>query len=198
VQGASAGYSAGNRADLAEQVRGLLAGAIASANTQTANGEYLFAGTQSLTAPFSSAGAYTGDATVKELPATETTVASSMITGSALTSANGVDVLPLLARVANALATNDVPALQATLGELATAVEQVAQSRSRVGGMMNVLDASLAATQELDAHLTNEIASAVEADIVSAASELTKATNALEASRAVTSHIASLIDPRRS
>ena len=48
---------------------------------------------------------------------------------------------------------------------------------------MNVLDASLAATQELDAHLTNEIAGAVEADIVSAATELTKATNALEASR---------------
>lgn len=198
VQGASASYKAEDRAALAEQVRALLAGALASANTRGANGEYILAGTQSLTAPFSSTGVYAGDPTTRGLPATETTVASSTITGSALTAANGVDVLPLLERVATALESNDVATLQSSLGDLQIAIDQVALSRSRVGGMMNVLDASLAATQDLDEHLTTEISNAVEADIVAAASELAKATSALEASRAVTSHIVSLLDPRRS
>jgi flagellar hook-associated protein 3 FlgL len=198
VQGASAGYSASDRAALAQQVRSLFAGALAAANTQTPDGEYVLAGTQSLTPPFSSAGAYAGDATARQLPATETTVASSTMTGSALTAASGIDVLPLLDRVATALAANDVPTLQASLGDLATAIQQVSLSRSRVGGMMNVLDASLVATQDLDAHLTTEVSNAVEADIVGAASELAKATSALEASRAVTSHIVALLDPRQS
>lgn len=198
VQGASAGYSAGDRAELAVQVRGLFADALAAANTQSPDGEYVLAGTQSLTPPFAATGAYAGDATARQLPATETTVATATVTGTALTAASGVDVLPLLDRVATALAANDVPTLQASLGDLATAIQQVSLSRSRVGGMMNVLDASLTATHDLAAHLTNQIASAVEADIVGAASELAKATNALEASRAVTSHIVALLDPRQS
>lgn len=198
VQGASASYKAEDRAALAEQVRALFATAVAAANSRSANGEYVLAGTQSLTPPFSSAGVYTGDATARDLPAAETTVASATITGSALTAANGVDVLPLLDRVATALAANDTAALQSTLDELQTAIDQVALSRSRAGGMMNVLVASLAAARDLDDHLTAEIANAVEADIVAAASELAKASSALDASRAVTSHIASLLDPRRS
>jgi hypothetical protein len=62
--------------------------------------------------------------------------------------------------------------------------------------MMNSVDASLTAAQDLDAHLTNEVSRNVESDVVSAATELAKASQALEASRAVTSHIVALTDPR--
>ena len=81
--------------DLAEQVRGLFAAAVAAANTKTPDGEYILAGTQSLTAPFSAAGAYGGDGVARGVPASEATVTSSAVAGSALTAANGVDVLPL-------------------------------------------------------------------------------------------------------
>jgi flagellar hook-associated protein 3 FlgL len=198
VQASSAGYSADDRAGLATQVRSLFTGAINSANVQGADGEYLLAGTQSLVAPFSAAGIYVGDASVRDVPANETALATSTLSGDVLTASSGVDVLPLLDRVATAMAANDVPALQSLLGELETAVSQVSHSRSRTGGMMNVLDASLAATQDLDAHLTNEVARAVESDVVTSATNLAKASQALEASRAVTSHIVGLLDPRGS
>jgi flagellar hook-associated protein 3 FlgL len=186
VQGTTASYSAQDRIGLGAQVRALFDSAVASANTRTSDGEYLFAGSKSLTLPFDAAGTYRGDATARD----------ASVAGSALTSANGVDVLPLLARVATALEGNDVPALRTTLDELATAIKQVATSRSHVGGMMNSVDASLTAAQDLDAHLTNEVSRNVESDVVSAATELAKASQALEASRAVTSHIVALTDPR--
>lgn len=198
VQGASAGYNAGDRAELAEQVRALFASSLAAANTQSADGEYILAGTQSLTQPFSATGAYAGDAIARDVPATESTVTSSTVSGSALTAGNGVDVLPLFDRVATALANNDVPALQATLGDLATAVKQVALTRSRVGGVMNVVDASLDATRALDEQLTNEVSRAIEADAIASATNLAKTSQVLDASRAVTSHIVALLDPRRS
>lgn len=198
VQGASASYSAADRASLAEQVRGLFAAALAAANTKTADGEYVLAGTRSLAAPFSADGVYSGDAAARTVPSTESTVTSSAVAGSALTAANGVDVLPLLDRVATALAANDVTGLQATLGDLEIAVEQVAHTRAQVGGVMNVIDASLDATSALDEHLTNEISRSVEADVIESATSLAKATQALEASRAVTSHIVALVDPRGS
>ena len=198
VQGASAGYNAGDRVELANQVRALFQASVAAANTQGADGEYILAGTQSLTQPFSATGAYAGDAIARDVPATETTVASSTIAGSALTAANGVDVLPLLDRVATALANNDVTGLQSMLGDLETAIKQVALNRSRVGGVMNVVDASLEATRNLDDQLTNEISRAVEGDVIDSATKLAKTSQALEASRAVTSHIVALLDPRRS
>lgn len=186
VQGTSASYSAQDRLAIGAQVRALFDSAVASANTRTSDGEYLFAGSKSLTLPFDAAGNYSGDATARE----------ASVAGSALTSANGVDVLPLLARVATALEGNDVPALRNTLDELATAIKQVGTTRAHVGGMMNSVDASLSAAQDLDAHLTNEVSRNVESDVVSAASELAKASQALEASRVVTSHIVALTDPR--
>jgi flagellar hook-associated protein 3 FlgL len=186
VQGTSASYSAQDRAALGAQVRALFDGVVASANTRTADGEYVFAGTKSLTVPFDAAGTYSGDATARD----------ASVAGSALTSANGVDVLPLFARVASALDANDVPTLRTTLDDLVTAIKQVATTRSHVGAMMNSVDASLSAAQDLDAHLTNEVSRNVESDVVSAATELAKASQALEASRAVTSHIVALIDPR--
>lgn len=186
VQGSSASYSAQDRVALGAQVQALFDGAVASANTRAADGEYILAGSRSLTVPFDPAGVYAGDANARD----------ASVAGSTLTAANGVDVLPLLARVATALSTNDMTTLRASLGDLETAVKQVASTRAHVGGMMNSVDSSLSATQDLDAHLTSEVSRNIESDVVSAASELAKASQALEASRAVTSHIVALTDPR--
>jgi flagellar hook-associated protein 3 FlgL len=198
TQGANASYNANDRREIGVQVRAFFEAALTSANTRAGDGEYILAGSRSTTQPFSATGAYAGDADARQLPAADSIVASSTIAGSALTAANGVDVLPLLDKVATALSNNDLTGLNSLLGDLGKAVQQVSLTRTRVGGVMNVVNAALTANDDLDAHLTNTIANAVEADVFESASNLAKASQSLEASRTVTSHIVGLLDPRAS
>jgi len=78
-----------------------------------------------------------------------------------------------------------------------TAVQQVSLTRTRVGGYMNVVDSALTANDALELHLTTEVSRAIDADVIASATELSQASQALEASRAVTSHIVALIDPNK-
>ncbi len=185
VQGASATYNASDRAELAVQVRALFGAAVGAANTRSADGEFLLAGSQSLATPFDAAGQYHGDALAR----------TGTLAGSELTAANGVDVLPLLDKVATALAANDQTTVQNLLGDLDTAVKQVAVTRTRAGGAMVVLDSAKQAHAQLEESLAGEISRQVETDSVAAASELAKASQSLELSRAVSSHVIALLDP---
>lgn len=197
VQGSNASYSASDRAQLAVQVRAMFASAVDAANAQSADGEYILAGTTSNTAPFSDLGVYNGDANARSLPITDDATAVAAVSGSVLTAASGVDVLPLFDRVAKALENNDPAALSALLGDIDTATKQVGLARARTGGTMNVLDSALDAHANLATHLASEVSRAVESDLVASASNLAKTTQALEASRAITSHIVALVDPTK-
>src|SRR6185369_4565263 len=103
IQGASDSYTPESRVALGAQIRGLFQTAVASANVRGNDGEYLLAGTASLTPPFDAAGVYHGDATTRVVPAGDASTDGATIAGSALTAANGVDVLPLMDRVATAM-----------------------------------------------------------------------------------------------
>jgi len=197
VQGANASYGPAERAQLAVKARALLQGTVAAANTRTADGEYVLAGTASLTPPFSAAGIYSGDATARSLPITDDATTTGAIAGSELTAAAGVDVLPLFERVAAALDANDVTTLQSLLDDIGQATSQVGLARTRTGGTMNVLDGALDAHAALGERLASQISNAVETDVIASASNLAKASTALEASRAVTSHIVALVDPTK-
>ncbi|MFN0249708.1 MAG: hypothetical protein ACKV2T_22695 [Kofleriaceae bacterium] len=197
LQGANASYGAADRAQLGAQVRTLFATAIAAANTQTVDGEYILAGSVSTSAPFSATGTYTGDSSVRDLPISDDAIVGSSITGASLTASAGVDVLPLFDRVASALEANDLAGLQSLLPELESATKQVGLARTQTGGTMNAVDSALSAHADLSTHLSTEVARAVEADIVTSASNLAKATHALEASRAITSHIVAVVDPSK-
>ncbi|MEO8698610.1 MAG: hypothetical protein ABI867_01170 [Kofleriaceae bacterium] len=196
IQGSSSSYNADNRAEIAANVRSLMASALSAANARSSDGEYLLAGSASLTEPFNAAGTYAGNANARSIPITEGANAVSTVTGAELTAAAGVDIFPLLDRVANALAANDQTALAATLDDLQTATKQMGLARTRVGGAMNVLDETKLAHTRLQDNLDREIAGRVEIDTVAAASNLAKASQALEVSRAVSSHVISLLDPR--
>jgi len=194
IQGVSATYNASDRAQIAEQVHSLTRTAIGAGNVRAVDGEYLLAGSASLSAPFSSTGAYTGNADTRDVSTSATSSVRATISGADLTAANGgVDVIPLMERVFSALATNDTAALAGTLDELAKAVEQVGLARTRVGGSMAVLDATVLAHGELTESLTTTISNAVEVDSIAAASNLAKASQALEVSRTVSSHLIALL-----
>jgi flagellar hook-associated protein 3 FlgL len=195
VQGSSDTYNANNRAGLGAEVHGLFLAALDSANVQGNDGEFLLGGNASLTAPFDPAGVYHGDAAVRSVPSNASLTAGVTISGASLTAANGVDVMPLLGRVATALSNNDMPTLLAALPDLATAVKQISLARSQGGAAMNALDQTTAARSVLEQDMTAAISRYVEVDSVSAASDLAKTSQSLEVSRAVAAHIISLLDP---
>ena len=198
VQGANATYSSTDRAALGDEIHALFLSALGSANTQSSNGEYLFAGSLSDKAPFDATGAYLGDSLGRLVPAGENANSIATIPGSRLTAGYGVDVLPLLERVATALSSNNLTALQGTIAELQTAVHQVGTTRTVTGGAMNVLDSTVQARDLLSQHLSVEISNSVESDSIASASALASASTALEASRSVTAHLVALLDPRSS
>ncbi len=196
IQGASATYNATDRAELGDQVRALFASALGAANTKASDGEFLLAGAASLTQPFGATGIYQGDGNVRAVPTGETATSPVTIAGSELTAAQGVDVLPLLDRLATALSANDVTTLVASLPDLDTAIKQVSSSRSHTGGAMNVLDEAKLAHTALEASMEQTISRSIESDTVTAASELAQASQALEVSRAVSSHIVAMLAQR--
>jgi flagellar hook-associated protein 3 FlgL len=196
VQGSSGQYDANARAELGAQARALFQSALAAVNSRSSNGEYLLAGTASLTEPFDATGAYQGNATTRAIATGEQGEQTITVAGSALTAAQGVDILPLLAKVATALSANDPSTLTATLSDLDTAVGQISLARGHAGAAMTVLDDAKAAHAALETNLSAQISNAVETDSVAAASELARASQALEVSRTVSSHIVALLAPQ--
>ena len=196
VQGANDTLSAGDRTSLGVEARALFTSAVGAANSRAGDGEYLLAGTNSLAQPFdATTGAYTGDAVTNSVTTDQTTTQVATIAGTSLTAANGVDVLPLLDRLATAFAANDLTTIRASFDDLEKATAQVSSTRSHTGAMMSVLEQAKTAQGELATRLSTTISDAVEADTVTAASELAKATQALEVSRAVSTHIISMLGP---
>jgi flagellar hook-associated protein 3 FlgL len=198
VEGANDTQTASTRQDIGAQVQSLFDAAVATANTTGANGEYLFAGTNSLAQPFdTTTGAYTGDSTTRAINTDTTATQIATVAGSSLTAANGVDLLPLLKTLATAMNTNDTATIQSTLGSLETAVKQVAQLRGQTGAHMAVLESAKIANDQLATRIQTSISNSVEIDTVAAASDLAKASQALTVSQTVTAHVLQLLDPSK-
>ena len=185
------------RAGLATQVQGLFQTALASANLQGNDGSYLLAGSNSGTAPFAADGTYTGDADQRAVASngSSTNLSNISIAGTSLTATDGVDVLPLLSKVASALATNDTATLQSSLTDLTTAIKQVSTARSQTGGAINALDAAASARTDLETNMTNAISNATEIDTVTAASNMANASQAFQVSQAVSTKLVQLLSP---
>jgi flagellar hook-associated protein 3 FlgL len=197
VQASSDTYNAQGRAGLAAQVQGLFQSAIDSANAKGPDGSFVLAGSNSLSAPFGDDGVYAGDANQRSLASNSGAqfLGNISIAGDSLTAAHGVDVLPLLGKVATALAANDTDALRATLPDLETAIKQISSTRSQTGGAINVLDATNSARTTLEQNMTDAITRFTGVDTVASASELAQAGQSLQVSQAVTSKLIQLLAP---
>lgn len=198
VQGANDTYNADDRAKMAETVKGLLSSAVAAANTPLDNGEYALAGSTSTTAPFNADGSYNGDDLARSVTAGANATSVSTIPGARLTAAYGVDVLPLLGKIAASLSANDLTSLQDNLGDLNTAIKQVALSRTVTGGAMQVLNSTVSAHDQLSTNLAKQISDDVETDTIASASDLAKASASLQASQTVTAHLIQLLNNQQS
>jgi flagellar hook-associated protein 3 FlgL len=195
VQGSNETLDADDRRSIAQNVRALRDAALSSLNGRGPDGAPLLSGSQ-LGDPFSSTGAYQGDAVTREVEVGEGLQLAASLPGSRLTAASGVDVLGSLDALASALESNDPNAVRASLSSIQTATSQVAQARAEIGARLRGLDQAEDARSELLISLTEVKSRAVEQDPIEGATTLAQAATALEAARASAERIFSLSQPR--
>lgn len=180
TQGASDLLSAENRRALAVSVRSLKSTALKIANTRDVSG-YLFAGTQSGTAPFDTNGVFVGDSSVASLDVGDDSVSTGVDASSVFSPAGGVDIFAMFDTLANALDANDGATVRANIDNVSAAVEQVSAGRSRLGDHLDVVTRMRDVIDNKKQRTAEERVASVEVDPIAAYSEIARTQSALEA-----------------
>jgi flagellar hook-associated protein 3 FlgL len=183
VQMSNDTYSPEERAAAAEEVAGLYRGVVAQLNTRVGN-RFVFGGRRDETSPFDAAGAYLGDAGVRQVEIAPGVLESSSVRADIIIKGvgGGVDVLAELQDLQTALAGNDMVNIRASLDGLDASINQVSQGRAQVGTGMNLFDAAVAAARTAATGETTGISHLQDADVIESASKLALAQRALDAS----------------
>jgi flagellar hook-associated protein 3 FlgL len=186
LQGASGNYNAAERADLATEVDQLRQSMLAFANQKGSQG-YLFAGSQTDTAPFDATGAFVADDADRQVEIGPNLVATVSTSGAkAFTAAaGGRDILADLDALKTALSNNDVSGVQATVNTLDAGSRQLIAARIDAGLKVARLDASETAHQETQTALANQLQSLVGIDPATAYSRFVQAGQAVDSAVAV-------------
>jgi flagellar hook-associated protein 3 FlgL len=179
--------SASDRATGATSVTSFLASAIAAANAQSPSGGYLFGGAKVDTPPFDATGAYHGDGTTLSISTSESTTGAANLPGGSLASAFGA-----LGALATALSANDQAGVQTALASLSTSTASVADARALAGARSHALQDADAARKSFETNLAQVHAQAVDADAITAASDLARSSAALQSAQAAAGQIISV------
>jgi flagellar hook-associated protein 3 FlgL len=141
VQLASDTYNASDRANAAAEVQHLQQAMIAQLN-QRVGDRYVFGGTADGAPPFNAAGAYLGDAGVRQVEVAPGVMQDASIRADQAFkgAGGGVDVVTAVGDLATALASNNAVQIRAAVQSLGDGLQQVTSFRSRVGAMMSVFD----------------------------------------------------------
>lgn len=187
VQLSNPGYDAAQRAEGADEVRGLVAQAVASLNARV-GARYLFGGRADGTPPFDANGNYAGDDGVRQVEIAPGVYQDASVRADVAVKGvgGGVDVLATLQSLAAALDVNDVTAIRAALDPLDGSTTQISTARSRLGEAMSAFDAAAATSRTAADDARAQASSLADADPIEAASRLALAERALEAALAAT------------
>jgi flagellar hook-associated protein 3 FlgL len=195
TEGATDTMSPENRQAIAEEVRGILSQILNLANTSN-QGTYLFAGTAVTTAPFvldatSPSGVrYVGNTGVNNVEVGEGETLPVNLPGSQIFSAAGADVFQALKDLADALQSGTN--IDAANGEVQKAFQQVNTQRAFYGNSLSRLATSQMFLNQQSLQLKNAETSLVGADMAQAATNLTQAESALNATLAAGGKISQL------
>lgn len=190
VQGANDTYSAEDRRAIAAEVREHMQSFLELANSRDANGEYLFAGFQSLTQPLNHDGngnfSYSGDTgqrTLKIGDAREVAVGDPGTIFEGITAAGGGTTN--IGKVLYDLATNleagnaDLDAIT----DLDSAFSQLFETRAKIGARMNAIDDQKQSNDAFDLATAQVKSSLEDLDYAEAISRFNQQLSALQASQ---------------
>ena len=195
VQGLNGSNTAANRQQIATQINQLNQQLMTLANTQDANGQYIFSGSATSTQPFvsSPAYAYQGNATqmnvtigpenrqVTENDAGQAVFGTVATTPPALVAGSINNVFQAISQLTTDL-NNNTPS-SASLNDLDAALSRIDTIQAAVGSKLNVLTSqqSINATTILDNQTTSSTIG--DLDITSAVSQLSQQQTSLQAAQ---------------
>jgi flagellar hook-associated protein 3 FlgL len=197
VQLANDTYNASDRANGAVEVQQLFAAVVSQLNVK-AGDRYVFGGMRDGAPPFTAAGAYVGDANVRQVEIAPGLMQDASIRADQAFkgSGGGIDVLTELTTLQTALSTNNAVGIRAAVQSLGDGITQVSNFRARAGGMQNVFDVAQASAQQFGNSATDSKSKLEDADFFAASTRLAAAQTGLQAtlSAAAQSFKLSLLD----
>jgi len=195
VAASSATIDPDSLAAITSELHELRQSALAAANTQSSDGEYILAGSRSAEQPFDADGVYHGDDASRSIETRPGLEQAVTVSGSVLTASHGIDIFAALSALETAIGTNDKGAITAAIDTMRDANQQVSSARSDGGAK----SASLLAAQDAQVQLNDSLVALqtrlIGADPIAAASELAQHSQSLAAAQAVAQTIAELTRP---
>lgn len=182
VQMGNDSYSATDRQGAAVEVDGLIQQAVTLMNTNV-NGRYIFGGNQDQTAPFDTAGNYSGDTAVRQVEVAPGVLEDSSVRADVAVKGvgGGVDLFATLQSLSTALKTNNGDAVRGSLTNLETATHQVTTTLSQIGAMGDAFATAQTLAKSTADATTKNVANQSEADMIESSSKLALANSALNA-----------------
>jgi flagellar hook-associated protein 3 FlgL len=195
VEGATSTMNQSDRDAIAQEIDGIQQQILEYAN-QSFQGKYLFAGTAVKTKPFvadatsSSGVSYVGNTGVNNVEIGDGQAVPANLPGSQLFTASGSDVFQALADLSSALKSgSNIPAAET---EVENAFDYINAERAFYGTTLSRLDTASSFLNEEKLQLSEEENNLVGADMATAASQVTQAETALEATLSAGGQISKL------
>jgi flagellar hook-associated protein 3 FlgL len=182
VQMGNDSYSATDRAGAATEVDGLIQQAVTLMNTNV-NGRYIFGGNKDQTAPFDTAGNYTGDTAVRKVEVAPGVLEDSSVRADVAVKGvgGGVDLFATLQSLSTALRSNNGGAIRGSLTDLTTSTTQVTTTLAQVGAMGDAFATAQTLAKSTSDATTKNVANQSEVDVIQSSSQLALANSALNA-----------------
>ncbi|MCA9609520.1 MAG: flagellar hook-associated protein FlgL [Myxococcales bacterium] len=190
VQGANDHLSSTDRLDMAKEVASLRVQLLSLANTEI-DGEHVFSGLATDREAFDATGAFTGDATLREIEVGPGVRLSTQLPGMDIfgAGAGGVNAFTTLDAVEAALAADDPIALAGLLDDVGAVVDQVAGGHAIAGHLQQALSQAQSVAGRAVDTATQQHASLIEADPAELFSDLMRAEQALREAVAIASRL---------
>ena len=175
VQMASANTGAAQRASAAETVQNTLEEIVSLSNTEV-NGRYVFAGSKTDTAPFSTGGTYNGGNTAFTVKIGKDATVEVGSDGEAVFQPSGAgandDIFQTLSDLKAALENNNVSGIQTVMGKLDAHFDHISSKISEVGSKMVRMENKENIFQDSKITNTDRLSKIEDADIAEAIIEL--------------------------
>jgi flagellar hook-associated protein 3 FlgL len=175
--------NASDEQSIATQLQGIAAEVVSLANTEY-QGQYIFSGTASSTAPFDAAGSYSGNTEINYMQSPSGENIQLNVPGSQIFNGGGnssVSVFgalnSLIADYSSVTSTSSLDTTQATadLNTLNSALNWVSQQRVTIDNSINQLSASSSAASSVSTQLTAAQTNLMQADVGTVSTQLATA-----------------------
>lgn len=194
TEGANGTMSAADQQSIATEVQGILTSVVSMANT-TYQGSYLFGGTASTQAPYTtdsssaSGYSYNGNNGVNSVVVGDNLTVQANIPGSQIFSNSSNDVLGSLSSLVTALQSGNNSSIQSATNAVSSALSYVSQQRVTYGNTETQLNSQETYLQQETVTLTSQENSLVGVDMAQAATALAQAQTANSAALAAASKV---------